>query len=154
MDGYFHYAEGQYVCCGNYLAVQFYGERRVFRVIAVKLADLAVASSDSTVDVSLLRDLSALSLQAIQAPSRTSQPPVTSSTPKGKEASFESIPNTSLQVEPESTLSDESGMEDSSLVAAPTGELGDTLLRAVQAYKITARTRIVIDKQQAAPRVS
>ena len=149
MDGYPLCAEGQYVCCGNCLGVQFYGERRDFRVTVVKLADSAVASSDSATDMSLLHDFSALSLQATGAPT-TAQPPVTSSTPKGKGAS----PSTSLRLEPESTLSDETGTGDGSLVAAPTGEPDGTPLRAVQAYKIIARTRIVIEKQCAAPRVS
>jgi len=143
------FAEGQYVCCGNCLGVQFYGERRDFRVTAVKVADSAVASSDSAGDVSLLHDLSALSLQAIGAPSESASPPVTSSTPKGKEVILESSPDTSLRVEPAASLSDDTGARDG---PAPTAV--DALPRTVQAYKITARTRIVIEKQCAAPRVS
>ena len=141
----FLHAEGQYVCCGNCLAIQFYGEKRDFRVATVELAASGVASSrlgDSASDMSLLHDLSALSLQA--TPSKTSQPPLTSSTPKEKEASLESSPNTSLHVEPESTLADESETGDS---VAHADDHSSTPLREVQAYRITARTKIVIEKQ-------
>ena len=61
------YTDGQYICCGNYLAVQFFGDRRVFKVVRVTPREAVdtggLQLGDSNVEDSVAHDMSALSLQ-------------------------------------------------------------------------------------------
>ena len=57
---YLFLSEGCFVCCGNFLSVQFYGNQRLFEIVQVD-----VTKRDSSVlEDSLLQDMSLLSLQA------------------------------------------------------------------------------------------